>query len=109
MEKSISVYILGRKYTLRVDPKDEEVTRQIAAYVDSKMTAFRKSFPKQDEVTSAVIVALAIAEELFTAREMNDKMDHHTSGELDALADLLGDALQNSKNGLKESTKSKDK
>lgn len=100
MEKSITVHILGRAYTLRIDPKDEKVTREIAAYVDGKMTAFRKAFPRQDEITSAVIVALALGEELFTAREKNNRLAQHTDDELNALADLLGEALERPENGV---------
>ena len=104
MEKPITVHILGRSYTLRVKPEDEEMTREIASYVDAKMTAFRKAFPKQDEVTSAVIAALAIAEEMYTAREENVEKEKKTDQELDNLADLLNDALERPANGVKKKT-----
>ena len=105
MEKPITVHILGRSYTLRVKPEDEALTREMAAYVDTKMTAFRKAFPKQDEVTSAVIVALALAEELFTAREKSNQRVEKTDKELDDLADLLHDALERPTNGVDKNEK----
>lgn len=89
MEKSISVRVMGREYTLRVNEADEAMTKEIAAYVDDKMTAFRTAFPKQPEITTAVIAALAIAEELYAARDQQDKMIADTDEELVALADKL--------------------
>lgn len=89
MEKSISVRVMGREYTLRVNEEDEAMTKEIAAYVDDKMTAFRTAFPKQPEITTAVIAALAIAEELYGARDQQDKMVADTDEELVALADKL--------------------
>ena len=102
MEKSVTVHILGKSYSLRVAVEDEALTREIAAYVDGKMTAFRRSFPKQDESTSAVIVALAIAEELFTLKEKTDSLSENTSKELDDLSRLLETVLTSSANGVEE-------
>ena len=99
MEKSISVRVMGRDYTLRVNAEDEDMTREIAAYVDNKMTAFRTAFPKQPEITTAVIAALAIAEELYSAREQQDKLLEETDGELEALSLKLGEVLELPGNG----------
>ncbi len=93
MEKSISVRVMGREYTLRVNAQDEAMTKEIAAYVDDKMTAFRTAFPKQPEITTAVIAALSIAEELHTARDQQDKIIADTDDELLALTDKLSFVL----------------
>ena len=96
MGKPIRVRVLGREYALRVDDDDEALTRQIAAYVDEKLRAFRTAHPEQPELTAAVITALAIAEELFTLRQGHAReaaalddaiahLEHH-------LAAALGDA-----------------
>lgn len=69
MEKSIRVQVLGREYALRVREEDEGATREIAAYVDAKMRAFKQAHPDQPEMTAAIVTALAIAEELYAARE----------------------------------------
>ena len=90
---------MGRDYTLRVNAEDEDMTREIAAYVDNKMTAFRTAFPKQPEITTAVIAALAIAEELYSAREQQDKLLEETDGELEALSLKLGEVLELPGNG----------
>lgn len=99
MEKSISVRVMGRDYTLRVNEDDEEMTRKIASYVDDKMTAFRSAFPKQPEITTAVIAALAIAEELHTSREHQDRIIEDTDVEIDSLTEKLSSVLGITENG----------
>lgn len=99
MEKSISVRVMGRDYTLRVNAEDEDMTREIAGYVDNKMTAFRTAFPKQPEITTAVIAALAIAEELYSARERQDKLLEEADDELEALSEKLDEVLKLPDNG----------
>ncbi len=102
MEKSISVRVMGRDYTLRVSEDDEEMTRKIASYVDDKMTAFRSAFPKQPEITTAVIAALAIAEELHASRERQDRIIEDTEIEIDTLAEKLSSVLGIVENGTAE-------
>jgi cell division protein ZapA len=106
MEKSISVRVMGRDYTLRVNAHDEALTREVAAYVDTKMMAFRAAFPKQPEITTAVIAALAIAEELFSARHRQDALLDQAEKELDSLSDILGEMLELPTNGQAESSES---
>lgn len=102
MEKSISVRVMGREYTLRVNQEDEAMTHEIATYVDDKMTAFRKAFPKQPEVTTAVIAALAIAEELFTIRDRQDQVLAETETEIGEIVQKLSSVLEISENGKAE-------
>jgi cell division protein ZapA len=93
MEKSIRVQVLGRAYSLIVQEDDETLAREIAAYVDSKMQAFRREHPEQPEVTAAVVTALAVAEELYTAWEEQDRLREEVDSELNALAKRLGESL----------------
>ncbi len=93
MEKSIRVRLMGREYALRVAPEHEERTRAYAAYVDRKLQAFRSAHPDQSETTAALITALALAEELFAAREEAETLRKATEEELAALERRLGSAL----------------
>ncbi len=93
MEKSIRVRLLEREYALRVAPEHEERTRAYAAYVDRKLKAFRSAHPDQSETTAALITALALAEELFTAREEVEGLRQATEEEIVALERRLGSAL----------------
>jgi len=88
--KSIRVEIMGRTYPLRVREEDEALTREIAAYVDGKMEAFRAQHSEQPPLTSAIIAALALAEELYAVQR--DK--EHALNAVDANIRHLSEALQ---------------
>ena len=93
MEKSIRVHVMGREYALRVQEEAEELTRELAHYVDAKMRAFRSAFPNQPEVTTAVIAALAIAEELHQARGADRELLRQVDAELQSLDQVLANGF----------------
>lgn len=93
MEKSIRVRILGRDYPLLVGEQDEALTREMAAYIDGKMQAFKKAHPEQSDLVTAVMTALGLAEELFNASEQRHESIHSLDDELDALDHALAEAL----------------
>jgi cell division protein ZapA len=93
MDKTIRVRVLGRDYALRVREEDEGFTRTVAAYVDDKMKTFRQRHPEPPELTTAVVVALALAEEMMTAKEEQRRADAHRAQVLDQLARQLGEAM----------------
>ena len=97
MPRSIRVRILSREYPLVVqDEAAEAVARDVAAYVDSKMRAFREAHPEQSEMTTAVVTALTIAEELYATWEREDTQGRSLDATLLELARTLGDALPES-------------
>lgn len=109
MEKSIRVRVLGREYALRVREEDEAITRQIAAYVDEKMQLFKHTHPEQPELTTAVITAMAIAEEYYASREQQqqfmDSLDEQLSELDDCLVEALGiDELEESEEAEQDET-----
>ncbi|PSQ61729.1 MAG: cell division protein ZapA [Bacteroidetes bacterium QH_7_62_13] len=90
--KSIRVHVMGREYALRVREEDEAFTRKVASFVNERMEQFRDEHPEQAELTTAVVTALALAEELHTQEEeraddagaLNEKLDR-LSGRLEAV------------------------
>ena len=94
MEKSIRVRVLGRDYALRVNEEDEAATREMVAYVDAKMRSFHRSFPDQPELTTAVIAALAIAEDFFAAREQRERQMTAVEATVTELEEKLARALE---------------
>ncbi len=84
----VRVRLIGRDFTLRVRPGDEARTRESVAYVDAKLTAFRKAHPMQNETTAALIVALALGDELLAARRDADDTADAQSHVTDALLGL---------------------
>jgi cell division protein ZapA len=94
--KSIRVQILGRKYALRVREKDEAHTRRVAASLDARMHQFSQEHPEQAELTTAVMTALSLAEELCLQREQHDDDASALADELDMLAQRLAEAAPDS-------------
>lgn len=92
--KSIRVHILGREYALRVDEDDEAFTREMASFVNARMEQFRDAHPEQAELTTAVITALALAEELHTLKEEQAGGTDVINEELGRLADRLSRVVE---------------
>ena len=93
MEKSIRVRLLGREYPLIVREEDEALTRDMAAYVDAKMQAFKTEHPEQPDLVTAVVTALALAEELYTAKEQQRTTLRELDDELNTLDRQLAEVL----------------
>ncbi|PEN08345.1 cell division protein ZapA [Longimonas halophila] len=66
--KPICVHIMGHEYALRVRKGEESTTRELAEQVNARMKAFKEEHPEQAELTTSVITALAMAEELNDLR-----------------------------------------
>lgn len=94
LEKPLRVRILDREYALRISKEDEAHTVEIANYLDSKMRSFKSAHPEQSEVTTAVITALAVTEELFDNQERTEAELESTEARLNALDALLAERLK---------------
>lgn len=68
-EKPISVSILGRDYSVRINHNNEAFIREIATYVDDRMQAYRRLLPQASEITIMAIASMAIAEELHNLKK----------------------------------------
>jgi len=64
----LTVTILDREYRLACTPEEREALLKCAAYVDSKMQAIRGAGKVMGADRVAVMAALQIAHELFSAR-----------------------------------------
>ncbi len=70
------VYIGGRTYTLS-GYESEEYLQKVAAYINSKLTDFKKSdsFRRQTIDMQAIMIELNIADDYFKAKKVADDMD----------------------------------
>lgn len=93
MQTSVHVEILDRSYTLRVEEGNAERTRTVAEKVDRRMRAFQRQHPEQAKLTTAIITALALAEDLHDEREARADDADALSDDLQALTHTLEDAL----------------
>lgn len=92
--KSIRVHILGREYALRVQEENEAFTREVAAFVNSRMEKFRDAHPEQAELTTAVITALALAEDLHDLRDEIEEERGDVQDVLQGLSERLAGAVE---------------
>ena len=67
MKTPVTVQIAGQRFALRGD-EDERATRDLAAFVDSRMKELQKQTHAADTQSLAVLAALQITEELFKER-----------------------------------------
>jgi len=93
LKKSITVRILGKDYSLRVEESEVDSTIEMASYLDTRMLAFQTEHPKQHEITSAVVTALAITEELFVLKKQMQMTDGKMVRNLKSLDRILTTAL----------------
>lgn len=91
--KSIRVNIMGREYGLRVQEGDEAHTQRIASSVNQRMKKFTEAHPEQAELTTAVMTALSLAEELFMQRDEYEDGTAALNGELERLVDQLDEVV----------------
>ena len=66
MSDTIEVTILGRKFTLRSEGK-EEYLREIVKYVNEMMDRIRSGSPGMTDANVAILASLNIADEYFDA------------------------------------------
>jgi cell division protein ZapA len=66
--EQLSLTILGREYRVACTPEDKEDVLRCARYVDQKMSAIRDSGKVMGADRVAVMAALQIAQELFSAK-----------------------------------------
>ncbi len=74
MSSSVKVQIFGQPYAIRGD-LDERYVQKLAAYVDEKMNAIADATATVDTQKVAVLAALAIADELHSARKDRTDQD----------------------------------
>ena len=74
MGTRVKVRIYGQDYTIAGD-RDEETIRAIAAYVDEKMREVGKNYASNAQGSLAVLAAINMADELFSAREQIEELN----------------------------------
>jgi cell division protein ZapA len=67
MSAPVKVQIFGQSYSIRGE-LDEAYVQELAAYVDARMHAIAEATGTVDTQRAAVLAALAIADELHSAR-----------------------------------------
>jgi cell division protein ZapA len=88
VKRSVTVHIAGARYALKSDD-DDHVIKALAAFVDGKMREVQKTSRNPDTQAVAVLTALQIAEELFTARQQASELRKSIREKSQSLLDYL--------------------
>ena len=91
--ESVRVAIFGAEYSIKSDV-DNATTREIARYVNSKMSDIHKRSSSRDHMKIAVLSALNIAGELFECKEKCNQQEQ-TIRELHDRIGTLSQQIQN--------------
>jgi cell division protein ZapA len=70
----VKIEIYDQSYNLSAD-QDETYVKELAAFVDSKMRAVADATHTVDSVKVAVLAAINIADDLFTVRQRQEKLE----------------------------------
>jgi cell division protein ZapA len=70
----VKIEIYDQIYNLSAD-QDEAYVKELAAFVDSKMRTVADATRTVDSVKVAVLAAVNIADELFTLRQRQEKLE----------------------------------
>ncbi len=86
---SVQIEVGGQKLSLRSD-KDPDLVREMAAYLDDKVTSLQEAAPAVSLDKLLMLAALTVTEELFDARASNTKLrkevERRVARALDAVA-----------------------
>jgi cell division protein ZapA (FtsZ GTPase activity inhibitor) len=87
-KNAVRVTIGGEEYTVRSE-LPPEYTREVAAYLDAALKRVRDSLPMVETHKAAILVGLAITDELFQSRRGDREVADRVSAMADDLARLL--------------------
>lgn len=89
-KKKLKIKIFDKEYSLLVE--NEEVARELAAYVNKVMDETKEELPDQPAQTIAIIACLNIAYDLFLEKNKNKEFIIQASDKVKKLKLLLSDS-----------------
>jgi cell division protein ZapA len=93
MNSGTKVQIFGQSYTIAGD-LDDSYVRELAAYVDGKMKAIAENTSTIDTQKAAVLAALSIADELYSARRERGSREELLKEQAERCLTLVERAIQ---------------
>jgi cell division protein ZapA len=95
MSQNFKVQIFGQMFPIQGD-LDEAYVQKLAEYVDEKMRAIVEMTPTVDTQKVAILAALAIADELHTARKERGEREELLKEQAERCLTLVERALKQS-------------
>jgi len=91
----MKIEIYDQMYSVQAD-QNEEYLKELAAYVDSKMRTVAEATRTVDTLKVAVLAALNIADEMFTLRQRQEKIEAPLRKRVEKCVALVEKALEHS-------------
>jgi len=91
----MKIEIYDQMYSVQAD-QNEEYLKELAAYVDSKMRTVAEATRTVDTLKVAVLAALNIADEMFTLRQRQEKIEGPLRKRVEKCVSLVEKALEHS-------------
>jgi cell division protein ZapA len=92
---AVKIEIFDQVYNVNAD-QNEEYLKELAEYVDSKMREVAAATRMVDSVKVAVLAALNIADELFAARQRQEKTEGPLRKRVEKCVALVEKAIERS-------------
>jgi cell division protein ZapA len=92
-ERTVKIEIFDQVYNVNAE-QNEEYLKQIAAYVDAKMREVAQATRMVDSVKVAVLAALNIADELYTCRQRQERIEGPLKERIEKCVSLVEKALE---------------
>ncbi len=89
---TVNIVIHGQQYPISANG-NEEYIREVAAYVDDRMSMLKDKAPANSLIRLAVLAALNITDELFTLRKDNKSLIKKLEEKTERMSDSLDKAL----------------
>ena len=90
---TVQISIYGQEYSVKA-PADADYIKKVAAYLDEKMIEVQSGFSTtQSSTRIAILAAMNITDELFTARRNQDSGEGEIDEKISTLIELIDDSL----------------
>ncbi len=90
---TVQISIYGQEYSVKA-PADAEYIKKVAAYLDEKMIEVQSGFSTtQSSTRIAILAAMNITDELFTARREQDSGNVEIDEKISTLIEFIDDSL----------------
>ncbi len=99
-ELSVSVTVMGRRFTMKSSRANEAAIRRAADNLDKMIFRFQKSFGSRDMVDPVIMAALNVGTELEKMKENTAYKDHQLVNALEDIDSLLDEYLHPTQNSL---------
>lgn len=93
--QTVKVEIYNQTYNIRSRDGDTDHIKQLAAFVDSRMSEIAAGTLTVDSLKLAILAALQIADELHRMRDRRDKLDQEVGERSNQCVELLDNLLKN--------------